>query len=107
MPAEQMDADVRLRDLRQDLLDGDDLALALNLVKDSLHRRLRRIERSLLNVPLDGDGDARQYVVARIEATLERHRAAMEDESARLSDHIESFQEQLVDAADLLGDAEE
>lgn len=87
----------RVRELQEDLADGDDLAMAMRLVGDALARRLRRAHRSIRD--LDGDAgieDERfDQLVSRINVTLDRY----EDEATRsrekLQTVIDQFQELL------------
>lgn len=87
----------RVRELQEDLADGDDLAMAMKLVGDALHRRMRRAHRSIEMIEADSSvGDERfEQLVGRIGSTLQRY----EDEAGRgrekLQAVIDEFQEVL------------
>lgn len=87
-------------DLRRDLLDGDDLALAMTLIGDVLQRRLVRVRRSLPNVA----GDADEGLLRRIGTTLDRYESEFKTNHDRMQEVIASFQELLDGHRNQLGE---
>lgn len=74
-------------DLRRDLHDGDDLALAMTLIGDVLQRRIVRVRRSLGYVNQESNGIHR-----RIRGTLDRYEVEFRTSHDRMQEVIGSFQ---------------
>lgn len=106
-----MSDDRALEQVRQDLTDGHDLALAAQLIADALVRRVRRARRMLDEVeqrlpPTEERDESDVRVVAQVEILRDRT-AGFEREMGRLSTRIErtmaSYEAELQDLADTMG----
>lgn len=107
-----MGDDEVLDSVRRDLTDGQDLALAAQLIADALVRRVRRARRTLDTVELrlrDGDPEAAGDAKVRRHVDLLRERTSgFEREMRRLSDRLErtmaAYEDELQQLADEVDD---
>lgn len=90
----------QLQELQRDLNDGEDLSMALALIGDSFHRRIRRVKRSLAALDPGPDQDELRR---RLQDTLERYEAEVAAGRERIARIIDDFQRLLGDEADDLG----
>jgi hypothetical protein len=95
-----------LEEVRADLTDGQDLALAAQLVSDALNRRVRRVRRTLRDLRTylaEHDGADVEEVIGRID-TLTRRTAEFEAQMRLLANRVgetaAGFEDELSDAAD-------
>lgn len=89
----------RLRDLQVDLGDGDDLAMAIQLIGDALHRRIRRVKRSLRELHSLTDDPQLEHLTSRVHGTLARYQEDLNASHKQLREVIQSFQEDLQQSA--------
>jgi predicted nucleic acid-binding Zn-ribbon protein len=94
-----------LEDVRTDLTDGADLALAAQLIGDALQRRIRRINRSLRHLEsradeLDGDDRALRERIGTMRERTRRFETEMTALARRLDADASSFEDDLNDLAD-------
>lgn len=87
------DANDHVRELKRDLQDGDDLAQALTFIGDVLHRRIRRVHRSL-DVLEAGSPDV-ERLQRRVRETLSRYEDELQTGQRRLQAVIDEFQTSL------------
>jgi DNA anti-recombination protein RmuC len=99
-----------LEDVRADLVDGADLALAAQLIGDVLHRRIRRIHRSLRALErradeLDaGEDHPLRERIASMRARTHRFEAETQALAKQLDQGATAFEHELGEMTDGLGD---
>ena len=103
--ADDHDRDDFVEELRRDLADGDDLAQAMSLIGDALHRRIRRVRRSLTAAQRN-DGELVERVTPQIRDTLDRYERALQHGRDEMESIITSFQEELQQRADAIEDGD-
>lgn len=91
----------RIQELKRDLQDGDDLAQALAFIGDVLHRRIRRVHRSLDSLLREGGSDV-DRLERRVRDTLRRYESELTSGQERLQAVIEQFQGSLDEEAERL-----
>ena len=100
-----MDLEEFVDEVRRDLADGDDLAMAMTLIGDALQRRVRRVRRSL-DVAARHDSEEFERVADQVRHTLDRYETALEQGRAELEHVIKEFQSELDDSAERLDDVD-
>ena len=89
--------------LRRDLQDGEDLALAIQLVSDALDRRLERVRRSL-RFALTVASPEVEGIASRLERQIDEQREVLDQHRDRLRSAVQDVQDLMESAASELGD---